>query len=492
MALTLEEQEFDKKIKEASLDLKFDKQLTAMRESHANKLAQPIEDLDKTTRYPDAIRWELEQSLKEEFNGQALTDAVEEELISQRDYYLWKTAKLNEIVELIDKEIDFRRDGKVTRKPIGTTYYIDPVNGTDTYTGTKITGTIDSTADSTHFVDSTLTGADDYINGSFFYNETTGKGTLISDFVAGTDTATLTDADASMAAGDTYFILHAYKTLHKFGESTRSIGDRAILRRGMTNRYDDGGDMFFLTDGTIDAPIIMEADYANNWKDDVDLSATATATLIFGSKTITFASDISGVLAAGDWIYVATEDAKEFAYEVATVVTTNVTLFLPYNGDQAGSGKTMTNMQSTPIWNIASGDFQWSFVADDFWKAQGIHIKGTDSNGNVKIDSAAGLVFKDCIFEGDGVSTFGIRCIDDKTVVLGLKCRFYNHTENLESDSNNGAFTGLFKDCLFDNADSAINVSVWDDIIFEECESKNQTIGDLRTGATGATGAHQS
>ena len=372
------------------------------------------------------------------------------------------------------------------------TFYIDADNGTNTYTGLKITGTIDSTADSTHFVDSALTGSDDYINGSFFYNETTGKGTLISDFVSAGDTVTLTDADASMAAGDTYYILHAYKTLHKFGESSRSVGDRAILRRGMTGRYDDGGDLFFLSNGTIDDPIIMEADYANNWKDDVDLSATATATLTFGSKTITFASDISGVLAAGDWIYVAAEDAKEFAYEVATVVTTDVTLFLPYKGDQAGSGKTMTNMQSTPIWNIAAGNFQWNFSADSFWKTQGIHIKGTDLNGNVEVDSSAGQVFKDCIFEGDGVSAYGIHCPDDKSVVMGLKCRFDNHTNNLGSSTVNGALTGLFKDCLFDNAESAINASVWDDIIFEECESKNQTIGDLRTGATGATGAHQS
>ena len=119
MALTPVEQDYDKRIKEQSLHLRFDKQLTAMRDSHANKLPHVFEDLDKITRYPDAIRWELEQQFKEEFNGQALTDAVEEELISQRDYYLWKTAKLNEIVELIDKEIEFRKDKKVTRIKTG-------------------------------------------------------------------------------------------------------------------------------------------------------------------------------------------------------------------------------------------------------------------------------------------------------------------------------------------------------------------------------------
>ena len=119
MALTPVERDYDKRIKGQSLDIRFDKQLKAMRKSHADKLSQPTEDLDKIIRYPDAIRWELEQQFKEEFSGQELTDAVEEELISQRDYYLWKTAKLNEIVELIDKEIEFRKDKKVTRNPIG-------------------------------------------------------------------------------------------------------------------------------------------------------------------------------------------------------------------------------------------------------------------------------------------------------------------------------------------------------------------------------------
>ena len=119
MVLTPVEREFDRRIKEQSLHFRFDKQLNAMRDSHADKLPRVFDDLDKITRYPDAIRWELEQQLKEEFNGQALIDAVEEELLSQRDYYLWKTAKLNEIVELIDKEVELRKDKKVTRTKTG-------------------------------------------------------------------------------------------------------------------------------------------------------------------------------------------------------------------------------------------------------------------------------------------------------------------------------------------------------------------------------------
>jgi len=195
----------------------------------------------------------------------------------------------------------------------------------------------------------------------------------------------------------------AFATLDQFTENARSAGDKAILRRGMTNRYDDGTDLNFTSDGTLLDPIKITADNANAFSDDVDLSATATATLTFGSKTVTFSSDVSGVCAAGDWIYVAAEDADEFAYEVDSVSTVTVMLFLPYKGDQAGAGKTMTNMQSPPIWNTAAGVFQVDFDADNWWKVQGIHFRGTDTRGVVEINTSIGHVFKDCIFEGNGV-----------------------------------------------------------------------------------------
>lgn len=118
MALTLEEKDYDQRIKGQSLDIRFDEQLETMRDSHAVKLPHVAEDLDKITRYPDAVRYELEQQFKEDFKGRKLVDAIEEELLSQRDYYLWKTAKLNEVVELIDKEVEFRKDGLVNRIPV--------------------------------------------------------------------------------------------------------------------------------------------------------------------------------------------------------------------------------------------------------------------------------------------------------------------------------------------------------------------------------------
>ena len=130
-------------------------------------------------------------------------------------------------------------------------YYIDLTNGNDARTGLKIgNSTIDSTADTTHFVDDLLTGADDYINGSYFYNVTRSLGSLITDFVALTDTVTLTTAIAGMTAGDTYYILDSWLTLGKYTSTTvRTAGDIAYVRAGGT-QTSSGANLEFDEDGT--------------------------------------------------------------------------------------------------------------------------------------------------------------------------------------------------------------------------------------------------
>lgn len=408
MSLTPAEQALNAKIEAEGLHLKHDTQLVFMRDSHAEKLLRVAPDLDKALNFPDAIRWELKEA-------EYPADEIEQEVADQKAYYQWKQTRLTEIVSFIDTEIGFRADGKVNRKPVGTTFFIDSVNGNDANDGLT-------------------TGA-------------------------------------------------AFATLDKFTETARSAGDKAILRRGLGTDYDDGTDLLFTSDGMVDNPIIIEADYANAFSDDVDLSATATATLTFGSKIITFSSDISGVLAAGDWIYAAGDDAKEFAYEVDSVSTVTVTLFLPYKGGQAGSGKTMTNMQSPPIWNTAAGVFQWNFDGDNFWQVQGIHIRGTDSLGNVEMDGCAGHVFRDCIFEGSANNDFGLRTSDDASVFEVLKCRFFNHEGGIDGFLGSGS-SGLahIKDCLFDGNSvlgGGILTKTWSRFVIEESEFKNYGQGDI-------------
>ena len=164
---------------------------------------------------------------------------------------------------------------------------------------------------------------------------------------------------------------------------------------------------------------------------------------------MTFASDISGVLAAGDWIYASGDSNKEFAYEVASVSTVTATLYLPYKGDQAGSGRTMYNMQDNPLWNTAAGDFQWNFDTDDNWKVQGLHIRGTDANGNVEIDSSFAHSFIDCIFQGNGTTDGGISFTDDTSAIYCRKSRFFGHVTALPLAGDTWG-TNIFRECLFD------------------------------------------
>lgn len=334
------------------------------------------------------------------------------------------------------------------------TYYIDATNGNDTFTGLKIDSVIDSTASTTTFVDAALTGADDYINGSTFVNVTTGHRSLITDFVAATDTVTIADADASMAGGDTIYILHAWADLDQFTENALSAGDVCVLRRGMTG-YDDGTDLNFTSDGTIASPITIEADYDNAWKDFAD--SAQTYTMVFGSKTHTASANITGI-AAGDWIYNTTDgdNPREFAYEVSAVSGTTLTLYLPYKGS-TGATKTLKVMPDAPIWNTAAGDFQWNFDTDNHWKIQGLHIRGTDVNGNVEIDSSNNHQFIDCIFTSDSttVSAYGVLYTDDFYLTILDKCRFITHVSafRLASDTFGDI---ILKNCLLGSSSNFV------------------------------------
>src|SRR3990167_8099123 len=175
-------------VKKENLDVKFDYQLDEMLESHADKITKVEKDLEVFTIWLQVKRYELTQQFTQMFKdqsdpaeveGKTLQKWIDEEFESQNLYYTWKIAKLNQSVERIAKEIELRvsgylevqevkpkgtlPEGSKIRIPLGTTYYIDPTNGTNTFAGTRIDSTVDSTADTTHFVDDALTGADNYI-----------------------------------------------------------------------------------------------------------------------------------------------------------------------------------------------------------------------------------------------------------------------------------------------------------------------------------------
>ena len=289
------------------------------------------------------------------------------------------------------------------------------------------------------------------------------------------------DGNAGTSTGAAWATLAQYTTT-----TARSAGDIAILRRNTTATYDNAGaTLQFDEDGNAAGPIVVEADYDNEFGDDVDLSATATATLTFGSKTVTFSSDISGVLAAGDCIYEVNDDQRLFAYEVESVVTTTATLYLPYKGDNAGSGKTMTNMGSLPVYGLTTSTTSFfSLVSDDYWRFQGIFIKHNATSGGFNAFSSL-LECLDCAVEG-GSSTSASNAAYSFASQAGRrayisKFRTFNVTTGLFGSSDGG-----YQECydsLFDgnskSFSSGINAGIHSSVMIFETEIKNNSSQDI-------------
>jgi hypothetical protein len=194
------------------------------------------------------------------------------ELTDQLNNVLQKETRLVEAFACCLKEQELRKAGLVKRTPHHTDYYADYTNGNDAHSGMKSANlTIDSTADTTHFVDAELTGADDYITGDFLWNVTRSAGSLITAFVAATDTVTLGTAIVGMTAGDSYYYIAAIKRLNPWASATRVPGDRLFLRANTTwNQGTNATDIAPLTDGTIDSYIsIIGCDSVTNdpWHD---------------------------------------------------------------------------------------------------------------------------------------------------------------------------------------------------------------------------------
>lgn len=399
--------EWDAAIKQHSLHLKYDSQLFYLEESIEAKIPRVARDLFEHRMFPDAIKREIYLSLAEsgEITPEPLT-AVKlsptNQLIVDSEYLSRLTFYQNKVTWLKEKLTYCKKEMELRA---------------DRLVVRKPKGT-------TYYVD--FTNGHDVNNDGSTAVKTNGDGPW----------ATLDKATATLTAGDT-----------------------AIVRRAMTQVVTQ--DLAFANDGTAASPIILEADYGDAWGDFVDLSGTGTATLVWGSKTVTFSADISGVLAAGDWIYASGDVSRDYAYEVKTVAVAVVTLYLPYKGGQAGAGKTMYNMQDAPIWNTAAGNFEVNIDADHFWRIQGIHFRGTDSMGVIELDSVKQVILKDLILTGNhsGVD-FCIYVSDEVPYALIHKCRGYD-CSFLRIPAGWASLAGEVRDCFYDGNGAAGACYIW-------------------------------
>lgn len=324
-------------------------------------------------------------------------------------------------------------------------YYIDYTNGNDARTGLRIPttsyNTVDSTADTTHLTDAALTGADDYINGSFLWNQTRSAGSLITDFDTATDTATLGTAIVGMSAGDEYYILDSWKTINQYTTTTaRTAGDIAYLRANMTHTQ-GAADIVMDEDGTVAAYIsIIGCDSVTNdpWHDASDVLPT----IDFGDATYDIA--ISGddywylerlnIIQSADTVGNVKVDGSDGLYMKGCNITDN----------SASSNKYGMYVGVSYNIKIENCVFKDNIVYNLYITEAEVLVTGCTFNGGVATtdygiynDYGSTVQILDCTFGSTTAHDFD----DIRTVGYGGKTQCRNCTFNMSSLSINDANT---------------------------------------------------
>lgn len=102
------DEDWAKDTEKEGLNYRFDFQLEEMLVSHSAKVPELKKLYEKATKYPDAIRYELvERGLVEPDLTEQVNQRIEQAKV---DY-----ARIQQIVERLNKEIELRKQGKVDR-----------------------------------------------------------------------------------------------------------------------------------------------------------------------------------------------------------------------------------------------------------------------------------------------------------------------------------------------------------------------------------------
>src|SRR3990167_11518289 len=127
-------------VKKENLNVKYDYQLTDMRDKLLNgELPEAVKEVKMLTEYPGYYTYKL-------INENLMTP--EDAEIAYQSYLkdmIWMVAKRKQTIGRLEKEIELRRANKVNRTSeiLGTRYYIDCINGNNANAGT---GTTSATA----------------------------------------------------------------------------------------------------------------------------------------------------------------------------------------------------------------------------------------------------------------------------------------------------------------------------------------------------------
>lgn len=245
-------------------------------------------------------------------------------------------------------------------------------------------------------------------------------------------------------------------SINNFTDNARSAGDKAFVRRGQATTTGVVA-ATFTSDGTLNAPIVVSADYDNLWN--TFKNTAQTYTLAFGSTTMTASANQSDVV-VGDWLYavgdcteVATTSASfglnpcEFAYEVSAVASTSITFYLPYKGPQTGAGITLRNMKSAPqIGTVTEANQIFTLSLDDYWYIKGLDLRSTNASCVMQDSSPRGGALFDMVFQANGAGDCAINTIDNSIPLK--KARMFNFANAFGSANVRSLLVNdFFADC---------------------------------------------
>jgi len=282
----------------------------------------------------------------------------------------------------------------------------------------------------------------------------------------------------------------SWETIDKFTEAARSAGDVLIVRRG-TASTTITSDITFTSSGTVTNPISIMADNWDLWDD--NSTSTQTYTPVQGSRVMASSASTTGIV-AGDWIYVygdcieywnqpTIENNCEFAYEVQSLTTTEINLYLPYKGNQSGSGQSLRRMPPAPKWNNTAGDFNLSYVVDTGWYLKGLDLRSTDTGGVIAVTQHKSMKFEDMILSTNGVTASWIGGGDIS--VLLKKSRVSNMST--PGFPTGGRFEDLYVDCASSGIAIFTSVSSRTTNYVKDVEPANCAL-DFTTGGTAPGG----
>lgn len=271
------------------------------------------------------------------------------------------------------------------------------------------------------------------------------------------------DANADTACGDGTATTTPFSGLDQFAEVARTAGDIAFVRRNQASTT-NVTDLVPTSDGTLNNPLTISGDYDNLWNDFA--TSSQTVTIEWGSKTMTLSASSTIPITAGlaeTWIYFGDDCSEtynttalnncEYAYEVASSTAgsanTLLTLKMPYKGNQTGAGVSIRIMGRAPQWNVASGDFQFTFQDDFFWYLKGHDLRGTDSACTLNSTSSTrGMGGMDIIIQGDGATDCAFPSSTNGTAGVDLwkKIRTFGQLAHINT-SGGATFQDVLIDC---------------------------------------------